>query len=157
MKLTQSLAFMITGGASFVIPFALAHFDLRMVVTSSRFIVGDALEACPGSSNFGCDCSAGGVKFSSSAKTLEAVGGNQTFFSVDSGLCGMGKLDLYPDEQSSGSWIVYESGGNGTIQGTCSRSTASLVCSVKHTLYTNERTTVDELLKCNSGICSAVS
>ena len=127
MKLTQSLAFIITGVVSFVIPFALADFDLKSLIQigHSDTVINTTLHACPGAAQFGCECRAGAT-ISSGGKELQVITESLISFSVDPGLCGMGKLDVY--NQNNGSWTVYVSGGDGTIRGTCSPERASIPC-----------------------------
>ena len=55
MKLAQSLALIITGSASFVIPFALASFRVAMVTDDRVDGPGKDLVACP-LGHYTCDC-----------------------------------------------------------------------------------------------------
>ena len=136
MKLTQLLAFIITG-ASFVIPFALAGFAIRVNNNTHENGVNSVdREACS-TEDFGCDCSHPPVTVTSDSDIK---------MTVDAGLCGMGKLDVYQLPNSS--WELYVNGGNGIRRGICNAvSDAScLLCGVA--------TNILKLLYCISDICT---
>ena len=148
MKLAQSLALIITGSASFFIPFALANLHIAMVVDQKNQSV---LIACA-SSNYNCDCfqkgngaaevSLGGMQVSSLPESA---------FTVESGLCGSRlpnlKYNFYYN-QRNGNWDFYKKDGDGKSLGTCYYSNtagASLSCSITY---------VYDQLVCYTNICS---
>ena len=153
MKLTQSLAFIITG-ASFVIPFALAGFVIRIRYSTveNGYDIAE-LEACGPSKNLGCDCPQQAVSVSYNAS------GNK--MSVDSGLCGMGKLDVYLLPNSS--WEIFVNNGNGSSIGMCntvpgaSASTPLLDPVPCLDLLSGVALNVGKLFSCVSNICNAVA
>ena len=67
-----------------------------------------------------------------------------SFFSVESGLCGLGQLNFY--KQSDGSWDFYQNNGDGSLQGTCYSNTAITSCLLAFNVY-------DQLV-CYSYICN---
>jgi hypothetical protein len=139
MKLAQSLALIIS--ASFAIPLALADFHIVQGIAPGG---GAGLEACP-SDYYNCNCLKNGDR---AAQVL--VGGRgvgslpDSFFSVKSGLCGLGQLNFY--KQGDGSWKFYKDGGDGSLQGTCYKNTAGTSCSGGFIFY-------DQLV-CYSYICN---
>ena len=147
MKLTQSLAFIITGGASFIIPFALANFTIITTYSYSNGGGGGNLEACP-SKNSGCDCSqpAVNVAYDDSAQKM----------TIDSGLCGMGKLDVYLLVTNS-SWQIFVDGDASprgicnTVPGAVGPMPVPVLCAPGG--FPN----VGKLFSCISDICSAVA
>ena len=107
--------------------------------------------ACP-SNYYGCKCygyiaanADRGVQ-TSDDRTPEG----HTTFSLNAGLCGMGKLDFYY-RQAQNVWEFYVSGGDGSLQGTCFDNRADLDwCSRDGTALT---TIYDDKLVCYSYIC----
>ena len=72
-------------------------------------------------------------------------------FSLNAGLCGMGKLDFYY-RQSKGAWDFYVSGGDGSLQGTCYRNSAdSQWCGTSYPAFTAR---YFDRLVCYSYICN---
>lgn len=70
-------------------------------------------------------------------------------FSLNDGLCGMGKLDFYYRSEK-GHWEFYVSGGDGSLQGTCYSNSASDWCVRKGSLLSTDYT---DKLVCYSYIC----
>jgi len=67
--------------------------------------------SCP-SDYYKCDC------FQKGYRAGKVVGSPyDSSFSIDSGLCGMPKLDFW--KQSDGNYYIYLSAGDGQVQGTC--------------------------------------
>ncbi|KAN0085502.1 hypothetical protein V8E54_001969 [Elaphomyces granulatus] len=78
--------------------------------------------ACP-SNYYNCNCF-GSLK---SERGVFIPGGDNpgsATFSLNPGLCGMGKLDFYY-QADKGVWDFYISDGNGEVQGTCYRNSAA--------------------------------
>ena len=140
MKLAQSLALIITGSASFVIPFALAGgFHIGKVTQPD---VTSYATACD-SDNFACSCFKQSTYNNPGASVSQNAEG---IISIAKGLCGAGKLNLYYN-QSDGSWIIYYDRGNGTSQGTCYPTSATLPC--------DHNSVVNDFLICYSpNICN---
>ena len=127
MKLAQSLrvALIITGSASFVIPFALAEFSIIVVRDNDDRLA--TIWAVPGlTESFSCssfdDNSAdphtpkNGVEVS-----IDNDSGSFTVSlkaSTDPGLCGLGQLDFYRKNEH-GNFLYYLHQGNGSSLGTC--------------------------------------
>ena len=94
-----------------------------------------------------------GVNVSSSGKKLEVINESLISFSVNSGLCGMGELTVY--NQNNGSWIIMSGGlGNGSIQGTCNPKLgqASSTCSITvpfRSIHQSHVTGLPKLTKCH--------
>ena len=150
MKLAQSLALIITGSASFVIPFALAQFHITKFDDS---IYGQTSILACSSKTYGCDC------FSSAAKVMvegeEAKSLPDTAFYIESGLCGSASSYVF-FLQSDGRWNFYVVDGNGVLQhpsqGTCYPNTATpTTCSGLHA-YTK---VYDQLVCYSDYICKA--
>ncbi|KAJ2980381.1 hypothetical protein NQ176_g2680 [Zarea fungicola] len=107
--------------------------------------------ACP-SNYLNCKCygdwpnrSDRGVKVSAGQPT-----GN--YFSLNAGLCGMGKLDFYYRD-NLGHWEFYVNGGDGTLQGTCYKATGSGLRKLCGGPFTLISTTYTDELWCYSYIC----
>ena len=147
MKLAQSLALIITGSASFVIPLALAQFHVVLVIPPlaySRFVA-----ACP-SYSYNCACFYDG--FNRSLGPTYPQGNQDGFpknsFSVNSGLCGfLGVLNFYLN--SDGTWSIYEDKGNATSLGTCYPTTVHKTCPIDRAYVI-----IDDSLVCYSNICN---
>ena len=147
MKLAQSLgALIITGSASFVIPFALASFHVA-TIRIDEGVGSDASRllktlACP-AYLYHCLCFVKNNR--DSVGVIPGPFDGQHNVSIVSGLCGMGKLNLF--KNSDGSWYIYVDKGNGTIVGTCYPNTAYLTCN------DGVDTTIVDNLVCYSNIC----
>ena len=149
MKLAQSLALIITGSASFVIPFALAsglHLGVVQIPHAYAFVT-----ACP-ASHYDCSCfkdGTNGAMVTFVGQSFPPPAGPDISFSINSGLCGLGKLDSYSN--SDGNWDIYEHKGNGTVLATCYPTTSNI-------LTCDHGTEVNDKLICygtsNSNICN---
>ncbi|KAJ2980438.1 hypothetical protein NQ176_g2642 [Zarea fungicola] len=106
--------------------------------------------ACP-SNYFGCKCY-GGISPTADrgVSTARNAAPEGTFFSLNAGLCGMGKLDFYYQVDQN-RWDFYEAGGDGKVKGECYPNHTHDLCSLK----TGTAVTVnyyDELV-CYSFVC----
>ena len=135
MKLTQSLALLV--GAAFTIPFALANYHILHVTDDVGS--GNKFIACP-SNQYGCNCFENGV--SSVEVVVNPLESN--FIYINSGLCGMGQLDLYL--RSYNNWDIYQHGGDGTLQGRCSSTETSTKCG-------NSKVQYRDVMICETYIC----
>ena len=131
MKLAQSLALIITGSASFIIPFALASSFQVVSMFNNQSQLGGRFVALP-SNNFNCEFFQGGMdgagNVSFNGRVVED-GSLPAAFNVLPGLCGGSQqLDLY---QTSGTrnFEVYVHEGSGVSQATCYPDQANLTCS----------------------------
>jgi hypothetical protein len=70
-------------------------------------------------------------------------------FSLDAGLCGMGQLNFYYQDNKGG-WDFYVNDGDGSLQGTCYPNSDSKICSLPF-VYTFKYT---DSLVCYSYICN---
>ena len=149
MKLAQQLAFIITGIASFLIPFALADFHLLKIFNSNE--AKGVILACP-SKKYGCDCFLGSIDAAAVWSGNTIVKGNLPVsgFSVGSpgrvvGLCGSPiLLDVY--NLGNGTHAIYVHGGNGTLQGTCKPNYGTATSCGNTTAY--------EIMLCSTHICN---
>ena len=150
MKLAQSLA-LITGSASFVVPFALADIYVSGYVKTNSIGFthsSGSLFAIP--KDFDpCDCASKG---DCAPKVLDGGGKEvkklpNNFFSVDSGLCGLGKLNFYQEKDGSGKY--YLDGGNGTLLGNCNSTMDNRGCTYSGVF---SKTFVQHQLSCTSDI-----
>ena len=153
MKLAQSLALIITGSASFLIPFALAEF--RLIIAQPDNSKFTSVWAVPGpAESFDCssfdDNSAdphtpkNGVKVS-----IDYITGGfplSLHVSTDPGLCGLGQLDFYRKNEHD-NFLFYLDKGNGTSLGTCYPNTNSSKTCSKVTLLAAG-------FDCNTLICN---
>ncbi|KAJ2977919.1 hypothetical protein NQ176_g4098 [Zarea fungicola] len=105
--------------------------------------------ACP-SNYYQCKCfgqlsSDRGVKVKSGSTTGQ-------YFSLESGLCGMGQLDFYY-RPNLGHWEFYVNGGDGKVQGTCYSNSAETVrCG--NPIFSNISAGYHDQLVCYSYICN---
>ena len=107
----RSLA-LLTGASSAILS---AHANFHI----TQGIVGNSagLEACP-SNYYNCDCLANHNRAAEvvvNGQEVESL--PDSFFSVQSGFCGIGQLNFY--KQGDGSWDIYQNDGNGSLQGKC--------------------------------------
>lgn len=79
--------------------------------------------ACP-SNYYNCKCF-GSIGIDRGVKVLPRGSTKGSFFSLASGLCGMGQLDFYY-RPNFGHWEFYVHGGNGQVQGTCYKNNPEL-------------------------------
>ena len=68
---------------------------------------------------------------------------DNSFFFVEAGLCGMGQLNFY--KQDDGTWKFYVDNGDGTLQGTCFQNQGRTTCPAGKVYL--------EQLVCYSNIC----
>ena len=147
MKLAQSLALIITGSASFFIPFALADIIIAQVQVVDHKVPA-ALRACA-SNNNNCECFEGGHGAKEVTVNGTGVGSlpESGFFSVEPGLCGSG-LKYNFIRNDDGSYDFYVDGGDGISKGTCLPNTNQTTCP-------NVDTKIYDQLFCKSDICNA--
>ena len=165
MKLTQSLALIITGSASFVIPFVAASsgFDIKKVsnvLDGSVYFVALALQ------NNSCDFfqqGNGAANISSNDKVaLKSV---PPKFQVR-GLCGSEQLDFYQKKIQasidssidSSKWDYYYHEEDGSLQGSCFRSIPNNVtCSstdLNITVLVNDELVCYNQIGINNPVCN---
>ena len=154
MKLAQSLALIITGSASFVIPFALAQVQISKFVDET----GAAGIAACAPNHYGCDCSPIGINaafiVSNPTTGLVVPSLPEHTFSINFGFCGNGVwYDFYNRSDASGIWDSYVHNGNGSVQGTCHPNTESTPTRCTDGFYVNN--TVSDLLDCQIGCRNA--
>lgn len=138
MKLAQLLPLLVTAALS--VPSALANFHVIQGIAPGGLA---GLEACP-SNYYNCKCMTGGDRAAQVLVDGHGVGDlPDDFFSIKSGLCGMGQLNFY--KRSDGHWDFYVSNGDGKVQGACHSNTASSSCSGGFFF--------NDLLVCYSYIC----
>ena len=122
MKFIQSILLLVT--AALTIPSTLADFHIVQGIAPGG---GAGLEACP-SNYYNCKCLKDGDRAAQVIVNDKGVGSlPDNFFSVKAGFCGMGKLDFW--KRGDGHWDIYQSGGDGSAQGTCYGNTAGTNCS----------------------------
>ena len=147
MKPAQSLALIITS-ASFIIPFALAQFEVSKSIDQKTGAVGIAACAL---GHDGCNCSPFGqygayILSNATGTELPVASLPADTFSVGRGFCGSTNMyDFY--NRSNGIWEFYVDHGNGTALGTCSPTESP------PTICINNGSEVYKLLDCQ-GICS---
>jgi hypothetical protein len=80
--------------------------------------------ACP-SNYFNCNC----FKLNPDRGVILAAGvvPSSAQFSLPAGLCGMKQLDFYY-KSDKGGWDFYVHGGDGSLQGTCYKNSATKSC-----------------------------
>ena len=141
MKLPQSLALIITGSASFLIPFALASFRLIDVHPDHLTPKLNDIWAIP-SDPFDCSIfsdsnpetgiPSNGVKVRIGAGAGTFPTSNMLY--SESEICGLGKLNFYRNK-TDGTFQYYLDKGNGSSLGTCTTNTNSnMTCSSTVTL-----------------------
>ena len=162
MKLTQSLALIITGSASFVIPFVAASsgFDIKKVsnvLDGSVYFVALAILQ-----NNSCDFfqqGNGAANISSNDKVaLKSV---PPKFQVR-GLCGSEQLDFYQKKIrasiDSSKWDYYYHKEDGSLQGSCFRSIPNNVtCSstdLNITVRVNDELVCINRIDINNPVCN---
>jgi len=110
--------------------------------------VGEALFACP-SNNWDCSCFAdGNGQIGVNAYGSLSLKGVE-FFYVDKGLCGMGQLNFYLNDDKT-TYNFYVNDGDGSLQGQCWPNSAGASCSngAQHLSITDQ-------LVCYSYICGS--
>ena len=152
MKLAQSLALIITGGASFVIPFALANIH---VIQWTALNGTETLIACP-SEDYGCDCSPGGPYgagvVSDDGAQLTSLPGPGGHFSVQSPFCGSNSSYYFYNNGTSGRWDIHVQSGTGSLQGNCYPNTESPTSTCATSKGPGDDTVLHDQLVCY-GIC----
>jgi hypothetical protein len=103
--------------------------------------------ACP-SNYYNCNCFGG---YSSDRGVVTTQSPASATFSLPAGLCGLGQLNFYY-QQDKGGWDFYVNDGDGSLQGTCySNSASTQYCfnnlPLLETVYTDS-------LVCYSYICN---
>ena len=157
MKLAQSLALIITGSASFIIPFALASGFHVVEIFYPIKLLGGMFVACS-SNDLTCDfflegiIGAGNVSFDD---RVVADGSLPGYFKVSPGLCfGSQQLDFF-QKYGTSNYDIYYHGGNGTSQGTCYPNKANITYS-PNSPYSDFR--LDDRLICYSTtICNSTA
>ena len=155
MKLAQSLALIITGSASFMIPFALASLFLA-VADNTNFPGSETLTACPLKFN-ACECLRQSGYIVQSFEGFGALFGvfpdDFSEFYTQPGLCGSGQLDFRQpkNDGSNSNWTIYNHNGDGTGQGTCTanRLATNLTCPNSFT----GSSIVYDIVTCSTKIC----
>ena len=106
---------------------------------------GQGTGACP-SNYYNCDCFAVGHRRAEVQTYGTGTIDGMTFFQMEPGLCGMGTMNFY--QQDDGSWQFYVDGGDGTVQGTCYGNNAESTCTSDA-----DNLVINDKLVCYSYIC----
>ena len=101
--------------------------------------------ACP-SNQCNCGCFKGGAGGSNVVELPYPQQEFQTYFQVQSGLCGMPLMDFY--RRPDGSWEFYVNNGNGQVQGSCYSNSDR-----QRSAPFNATSSYEDRLVCYSSIC----